>query len=72
MGSETMVFNHRQGVVLDDIARFWKADKPAGTEPIPCIFFVDSRGDSFHVTYSRSDKGVALRDSEFSELVRRL
>ena len=67
-----MVFNDRQGVVLDDIARFWKADKMSDGQNIPCLFFVDIRGSSFHITYSESAQGRHLRDEEFSELVRKL
>lgn len=72
VSSEAMVFNGRQGVVLDDIARFWKADKQTADQNIPCLFFVDIRGSSFHVTYSENEQGRHLRDREFLELARRL
>ena len=65
---EAMLFNKRQGVVLDDIVRFWKADKVRQ----PCIFFVDTRGDSFHVIYAESVAGRETRDSEFSQLLERI
>ena len=63
---EAMLFNQRQAVVLDDIKRFWKAEKNGN---IPCIFFVDARGDCFHVTYSPSPGGEQVRDDEFSKLL---
>jgi class 3 adenylate cyclase len=67
-----MLFNERQGVVLDDIARFWRDDKVSASRSIPCIFFVDIRGSSFHVTFEENDRGKALRDKEFFELVKRM
>ena len=65
---EAMLFNKRQGVVLDDIVRFWKADKVRQ----PCIFFVDTRGDSFHVIYAESVEGRERRDSDFRILMDRI
>lgn len=72
--SEAMLFNGRQGIVLDDIARFWKGTKRADslTPAMPCIFFVDIRGVSFHVTYESGQKGESLRDVEFMSLARAL
>ncbi len=72
MASEAMVFNGKQGVVLDDIARYWKADKNDRLAGMPCIFFVDIRGDSFHVIYDASEDGRLQRDSEFSTLSQKL
>lgn len=68
--AEAMMFNGRQGIVIDDIVRWWKQDKRVGTECVPCIFFVDVRGDSFHVTYEKNQKGRSRRDSEFDALTR--
>jgi hypothetical protein len=68
VSSEVMVFNNRQGIVLDDIARFWKDDKQQAGREIPCIFFVDIRGASFHVTYSENAAGRKSRDLEFTKL----
>jgi hypothetical protein len=67
-----MLFNNRQGIVLDDIARFWKDDKQQAGRQIPCIFFVDIRGASFHVTYSENAEGRKIRDQEFTKLAGRL
>jgi hypothetical protein len=69
VSSEVMLFNRRQGIVLDDIARFWKDDKHNASSEIPCIFFVDVRGASFHVTYSESAEGRKTRDQEFQKLL---
>ena len=66
--SEAMLFNNRQGVVLDDIARFWKADKH--DEGMPCIFFVDVRGINFYISYPKSHEGRKERDIQFNELMR--
>lgn len=68
VSSEAMIFNKRQGVVLDDIARWWKWTKRDHLEEIPCIFFVDRRGDSFHVTYSPDADGLQVRDQDFRKL----
>lgn len=64
--SEAIILNRRQGVVLDDIARFWKDDKVGNNQP--CLFFVDIRGASFHVLYSNSESGRQERDTDFSKL----
>lgn len=69
---EAMLFNQKQGVVLDDIVRFWKADKPVGKTMHPCIFFVDVRGDSFHVVYESTGTGRESRDCQFSVLLERI
>lgn len=68
--AEAIILNRRQGVVLDDIARFWKDDKIGGNQP--CIFFVDMRGVSFHVVYSSNDTGREERDNDFSKLAERI
>ena len=68
--SEAMLFNEVQGIVLDDIARFWKAEKHG--DAAPCIFFVDIRGEGFHVKYSNDKSGAERRDTDFSKLMEKV